>query len=738
MSTVLYFLFFAAFLAALLLLPKKKSTKTVGVVLLCIALAGEVLVVNFHSFHLWFGGYEKTAVEIPTNSNGDANGTSTGAITADISGTVDGTLTSNTLGTAVTVTLKDIGKKVGTIRLELDLPEPGDDSVGTPSVSVAIDAKDVTNAASYRSSVATGTVVRGEDRTGYIVLDLTGEVHELRIRMTAAKGQAFTVRSVTLNESVPMRFSALRLCLFMLLALGVYALATFPGWRAAYGDRRSLLRTTAFIMTVFLVIGALALGWINMYDRTGGISTGFLNTSGNQISQELVDAFEAHQVHLLTEPNQEILSMENPYDWSARREAGMYYKWDHLLYEGKYYSYYGIAPVILLFLPYHALTGYYFPTQEAVFLFGALGIIFLTLLFLELADLFCRRIPNNILLCTLLVMQVSSGVWYNFVYDNFYEIAQAAGFLFTTGGFFFLLRSGVIGEGKIKLRHIALATTCLSFAVLSRPTLALYCFASLIFLGFGLKKHLEIAWAPTADGKRKRSKAPLVRYLLAALLPFVLIGGVQMMYNYARFGSVMDFGIQYSLTINDFTRSEYHTDFVMIGLYNFLFAFPVIKPEFPYIFSNFSTLNTNGYYYVANRNAVGLFIRALPSLGYLGAVSAFRSMNRKERIEALCLIVPTCIIVPLAIIFSIWESGYGVRYCTDFAWQFILGGALVLYLIYLRGTQGQMKTVIERAFIVAAVVALMINGAMIWDYCNKSGYLASEYLSVARLFDFWR
>lgn len=38
-----------------------------------------------------------------------------------------------------------------------------------------------------------------------------------------------------------------------------------------------------------------------------------------------------------------------------------------------------------------------------------------------------------------------------------------------------------------------------------------------------------------------------------------------MIYNYARFGSVFDFGIQYSLTINDFTAAQYHTHFVLIG-----------------------------------------------------------------------------------------------------------------------------------------------------------------------------
>ena len=78
---------------------------------------------------------------------------------------------------------------------------------------------------------------------------------------------------------------------------------------------------------------------------------------GNQMTQELVDAFEKGQSELIYEPTPELLALENPYDWSQR--DGIEYSWDHLLFEDKYYSYYGIAPVLLLFLPYHMITDYY-------------------------------------------------------------------------------------------------------------------------------------------------------------------------------------------------------------------------------------------------------------------------------------------------------------------------------------------------------------------------------------------
>ena len=715
-SAILYFVVFAALLAAFFLIPKQRRTRRIGLLLLLLSLTAELFVFNIHSFALLSGGYERTEVDLNSPN----------------------VRLSSTQGHSITLELNDIGQKVGTLHLACTLPpaEPG--SAGTPYVDVAVDAKDVTQQGYYRGEVASGQVVRGDDRSAYLVLNLSGEVSDLRLRLTTKEGCDFTLNGLTLNATVPMRFSVLRLLLLVGGAFGLWALAAFPSMRREYGEHRLFCRRAALVMTALLLLCAVCLHFARQYDRTQGISAGFDMTSGNQITQELVDAFEAGQVSLLEQPPRELLELDNPYDWSERVNAGIGYKWDHLLYDGKYYSYYGIAPVLLLFLPYHLLTGYYFPTPEAVLLFGCVGMLFLSLLYLAFCDLFAKKIPANMALMGLLVLQLSSGVWYNFCSPLFYEIAQTAGFCFTTAGFFFLLRSGVLGqEHPVRPGWVALSTVCLSLAVLSRPTLALYCIAALFFLWYGLCKYRAQAGA-TYPGDRKKRRAATAVYLLAALGAFVVIGGVQMWYNYARFGSVLDFGIQYSLTINDFTRSQYHTGFVMIGIFNFLFAFPSVRPEFPYVFPSFSTLGVNGYYYIANTNAAGVFFRALPSLGLFAAVPAWRALTRRERRAALCLALPVCLLVPLGILISIWESGYSVRYATDFYWPVILGGTAVLFLLYVRRAQEQTRRLTQAFFLASAVVALVCNFGLIYEYLDLSGYLESRALAFERLFDFWK
>jgi len=254
-----------------------------------------------------------------------------------------------------------------------------------------------------------------------------------------------------------------------------------------------------------------------------------------------------------------------------------------------------------------------------------------------------------------------------------------------------------------------------------------------LFLGYGFIKQKNIL----KDDDKKHKIKQYSAFFASALIPFIVIASIQVLYNFARFGSFFDFGIQYSLTINDFTKSQYHTDFVMIGLYNFLIAFPIIKPEFPYIFSNFSKLSVNGYYFAANYNAVGLFFRSLPMFGYFGTAKALRIMDKKQRLKFLLLVLPSCVIAPLIIIFSIWESGYGVRYCADFAWQMILGGCAVFYYLYINHYKAERQRLLQKFFVVAAVVAIFINFAMIYDYLPKNGFLESHFLSFKRLFDFW-
>ena len=82
--------------------------------------------------------------------------------------------------------------------------------------------------------------------------------------------------------------------------------------------------------------------------------------------------------------------------------------------------------------------------------------------------------------------------------------------------------------------------------------------------------------------KEERTFKFYLPYLACAFIPYIVIGSVQAWYNMARFGNPLDFGIEYSLTINDFTRSQFHTHFAAVGFFAFLFQLPVFTESFPF------------------------------------------------------------------------------------------------------------------------------------------------------------
>ena len=65
------------------------------------------------------------------------------------------------------------------------------------------------------------------------------------------------------------------------------------------------------------------------------------------------------QIHLMETPSKELLEMDNPYDNTKRNNDKIDFLFDTAYYNGKYYNYFGIAPIITSILPFRIITGRY-------------------------------------------------------------------------------------------------------------------------------------------------------------------------------------------------------------------------------------------------------------------------------------------------------------------------------------------------------------------------------------------
>ena len=663
-------------------------------VLFVIVTAVSLFVMNFTPLNRLLGGYEEQKLDL---SRADG---------ANITYNDDGTIT---LGEGYAeLEFTGIDARVGSIGFDIDFGEV------TKGGKICADFADATSSY-YRKNLTRLTI--GNDLDNVMTCNFSGEVSRLRFEISLDDYQSATLKGITLNQSISPMHIAEIVILWLLVALGltilIYMIANPVGARKKFSENRvgcarvaAFITAAAMVFTVCLTVTNIMKGWSNTYYS-------FTSQEDNQISKELVDAFEHHQVNLLEEPSEDLLKLDNPYEYEKRdAEVGSgNFLWDHCFYNGKYYSYYGIGPVLALFLPYHLITGYYFPSGWATLMFSLIGILFLTKIYLAVIEKKFRDLPTNTVTAGLITLQMSSGIMFSAARPLFYELAISGGFMCVTIGAYLLMTSNILWDGKISYVRLGFASFFLGYAVLCRPTLAVYCIAALFFFAGGLKKAL--------DGLEKRQKTrTFFKYAAVALVPLGIIALGQMTYNYLRFDNPLDFGIQYSLTINDFTHAEFHWKYVLINMYAYLFNMPHFTPKtFTHLSSSAERFGLNGYMFFddAGKNliSVGIIYRALPIFAYLFSGKALKRVEKKKRILPALLIGVTCVLMPLVIIFSSWESGYAVRYNADFSWQMVIGALVVAFTLYKSIKSESTKKLVDLIFTFSTVVCVYVNIAQL-------------------------
>ncbi|MBR1823442.1 MAG: hypothetical protein IJ779_04325 [Ruminococcus sp.] len=610
--------------------------------------------------------------------------------------------------------------------------------------SVSIDAMDETQTTIYREGIGKATTVRDKWHSQFIPLELSGNVSKLRVTVSPLTGGIIYLDGISLNLTIPMDVSWLRVFLIIALSTFFYWVVRCKSAQKSFVQNLKLCRMAAVLITAVACIIAICVTNLKL----NGVEWSYLlkNTTGNQVSQELPEAFEGGSTHLLEEPTEDVVTFPNIYDKAYREANEINIKWDHVYRNGHYYSYYGIAPVILLFMPYHMLTGYCFPDQGAVLIFALIGIIGLTFVFMEFMKKLFPKTPSGISIAALVILQTVSGIWYSVGRPLFYEVAMSAGFCFMTWAVYFFFSANIISGGKISLPRTAISSLLFAVAVLSRPTLVLYCICAAVFMVLALPRAAGIKRRNEGKKKQKLLNSAGVRYLLCAIVPMACLGLCQMWYNYDRFGSPFEFGIQYSLTINDFTKAQFHPRLSLIALYNYLFNPPVFSASYPFVSTNFQFLDTNGFFYedrISTLNSSGLFFLALPMFAFFISGRALKHMpDRKKRLTAMAYVGIPCILIPVGIIASVWESGYAVRYMVDFSWQSLLGAYAVIFYIYSKITDKTKRKLVRSFMCVSLLWALIVSGTQCMNQATRYGTENMDNPNIVyeteQLYAFWK
>ncbi len=478
------------------------------------------------------------------------------------------------------------------------------------------------------------------------------------------------ISSVTLWNAAPYDFMFSRIVIIWVLTLLISAVIIFRFYDVRYDRNNTYHR----ILVELVVFATVALSFtvqgpdknIVKYPLTESVDY-------YDIYVQTFDAIEKHQVHIDFAPPAELAEIDNPYDYSERKAAGIEdFLWDHAYYDGKYYSYFGVVPIFTNYYPIYMLTGSVPTCDTVIAINGALATLFLALAILAVIRIYC---PDAKLLLVLTAIVTGTTLSYIPVLMNYgymYNVACITALMFLSlslwSGF-----TATLASGWKKYILYFVSGLALGLTAGSRPIIAV-CAAVMI------PRFISVL----ADKKQKvLSRAGQAGTFMAPLLASV--AGI-LYYNYLRFGSLLDFGAAYQLTVGDIHNMKMSLSAFPLSIYYF-FLIPARQTEtFPYFdYSNNIVANAEAYRYTVLN--LGLFFFPVFLFAYMmfipdAAMKKDRYLKLSGRnvsfIEHKAVLL-TSFLLPFIIAWSVYcMAGACFRYTADFTVPVILGSALVL------------------------------------------------------------
>jgi hypothetical protein len=383
---------------------------------------------------------------------------------------------------------------------------------------------------------------------------------------------------------------------------------------------------------------------------------------------------------------------ENPYDPAKRPAAGVLH--DATYYKGKYYIYYGAAPVVTLLVPFILITGRDLPLAYGVLFFCIGGYLLSVALFLRVRRRCFPGAGGVATLACLLALGWATTVPLLLRRHAFYECSIASGFFFLMGSLYCLMRCPSSSRAPAWALGAGLA---LGFAIASRPT---YAAAAGLVLA-------PLLFRRGAAGRRQ---------VFAAVAGCGAVTAGIMAYNFARFGSPLEFGTSYILSgIVEAKAKYFSAGYVPFNAYAYFVAPLELGRYFPFFHGASLGVLPAGYGFADN--PFGLFPNlpfAVFSLVAMGAVFARvlpralsdPSMGSFAERRCAFAVAGYAAVSPAAFLCLFYSSA--ARYMGDFSPAFALAACLGLLELESRAPVGAARLGVRVLGLAAAVFSTTV------------------------------
>jgi len=295
----------------------------------------------------------------------------------------------------------------------------------------------------------------------------------------------------------------------------------------------ALARRESFLCRIALVIVMAWYAYSNVRSNSEWVKPG-----PGAYYELLTDAIVSGQTHLKIAPDPRLKALPNP--WGGGQ--GIPRAHDATYFNDRYYIYFGVAPVILLYAPWRLATGTYLADGAGTGVFCAIGFL--------LAVWFFRRCQRRFFptprpwwtFVVVLTLGLGSFVQFELRSSEFYQVPIACAFACAMGAANALLLAAGSARWRVQALGVALACALGAVAIGARPNYLFALLATLTGVGW-----LWWGWVRTQGFWSREART----ILAAAVVPVIVVGSALAGYNYARFGNVSEFGIRYQFAAVD-------------------------------------------------------------------------------------------------------------------------------------------------------------------------------------------
>ncbi len=314
---------------------------------------------------------------------------------------------------------------------------------------------------------------------------------------------------------------------------------------------------------LLLAVALAVLAWDVWTVRSNGASWDFGREQRDYYNL-LIDGWLDGQLSMKVDVPAELLAVKDPYD-PQQRPPGLALH-DATLYKGKYYLYFGAAPMVVLMLPFRVVTGVDLPlpVAELMFVYGA----FLAAagLWLRVRQRYFPETGTAVSGLALLVLGIASLGPVLLRRPHMWELPIGAGYCFSMLALWAVFEA--LHAERSRRRWYATAGLCLGLAIASRPTYLVSTPLMLVPLLWWWSQRRQVPW----------------REAVAGVVPLAVVGALMALHNYLRFENPLQFGQAYQLSL-DYESKMAHFGLGYVGFNGWRYFFSAAQwlEYFPFI-----------------------------------------------------------------------------------------------------------------------------------------------------------